>query len=108
MHLILPTALAAVVPLGVLRPATATICLVLLAALGGLGAFAGGTPLFKASARVVVLGALAMLFMSFVGSEWIATVSSASARASSMLEFVAERSAKPLAVLPDRGEGSAR
>jgi VIT1/CCC1 family predicted Fe2+/Mn2+ transporter len=64
----LPVFMAVVTPEALLGPAVAAACLVFLAVLGAVGAKAGGAPIGKAMARVVVFGALAMAATSLIGS----------------------------------------
>lgn len=63
----LPMAVAWLAPLESLPVVVSVASLVFLAALGALGARAGGAPLFKGVARVVLWGALAMAVTAGVG-----------------------------------------
>lgn len=75
-------AAGAAVPLGVAVPtrdgwlivAVAITALLVLTALGALGAVAGGAPITRAVTRVVLWGALAMLFTAGVGATFGAIV----------------------------------
>jgi VIT1/CCC1 family predicted Fe2+/Mn2+ transporter len=69
-----PLALAAWAPMGVLNAVVGASSLMLLAALGGLGAAAGGAPVFKAMARVAFWGALAMVVTMGLGAMFGAVV----------------------------------
>ena len=51
-----------------------TISILLLAALGGLGAFIGGAPITKAALRVTFWGAIAMALTAAVGAMFGAVV----------------------------------
>jgi VIT1/CCC1 family predicted Fe2+/Mn2+ transporter len=60
--------------MGVLNVGVGAGSLVLLAALGGLGAMAGGAPVFKAMARVAFWGALAMAVTMGLGAMFGAVI----------------------------------
>ncbi|MDO8802144.1 VIT family protein [Phenylobacterium sp.] len=64
----LPLALAVVTPLPALVPAVAGASVAFLALLGGVGARAGGAPIWKAVARVTFWGAMAMALTAGVGA----------------------------------------
>jgi VIT1/CCC1 family predicted Fe2+/Mn2+ transporter len=64
---IIPVLVAAVVPFGRISLMVMLISIVLLAVLGALGARMGGAPTGKAVARVLVLGAAAMLLTIGLG-----------------------------------------
>ena len=57
---VIPVIAVAMTPIALMRPATAAISLLLLAALGALGAKAGGAPVLKATVRVAFWGVIAM------------------------------------------------
>lgn len=64
----LPLALAVVTPLPALVPAVSGASIAFLALLGGVGARAGGAPIWKAVARVTFWGAMAMALTAGVGA----------------------------------------
>lgn len=64
----LPLALAVVTPLPALAPAVSGASIAFLALLGGVGARAGGAPIWKAVARVTFWGAMAMALTAGVGA----------------------------------------
>jgi len=64
----LPLAAAALSPVETLVPTVSAAALVFLAALGGIGARAGGAPAWKAVARVTFWGAMAMAITAGVGA----------------------------------------
>ena len=64
----LPLALAVVTPLPALAPAVSGASVAFLALLGGVGARAGGAPIWKAVARVTFWGAMAMALTAGVGA----------------------------------------
>lgn len=64
----LPLALAVVTPLPALVPAVSGASIAFLALLGGVGARAGGAPIWKAMARVTFWGAMAMALTAGVGA----------------------------------------
>jgi VIT1/CCC1 family predicted Fe2+/Mn2+ transporter len=70
----IPLVIAAFAPMAVLNIAVGAGSLVLLAALGGLGAMAGGAPVFKAMARVAFWGALAMAVTMGLGAMFGAVI----------------------------------
>ena len=70
----IPLVIAAVAPIAVLNIAVGAGSLVLLAALGGLGAAAGGAPIYLAMARVAFWGALAMAVTMGLGAMFGAVV----------------------------------
>jgi VIT1/CCC1 family predicted Fe2+/Mn2+ transporter len=63
-----PIGVSAAAPVGGLSLWVAAATLVALAALGALGAQAGGAPKLRAAVRVVIWGALAMLATSAIGT----------------------------------------
>ena len=63
-----PLIVAALSPLNLIVGVVSTTSLVCLAALGGLGARAGGAKVFKAVARVTLWGALAMALTAGIGA----------------------------------------
>ena len=63
----LPLAAAALVPVDWIIPGVSIATLVLLALLGGMGAKAGGAPLFRATGRVVLWGAFALALTAGIG-----------------------------------------
>ena len=71
---ILPVLSVLVTPPRLLIPVVVGVALLLLAALGALGARAGGAPLMKAAARVLFWGALAMAVTFGVGHLFGTTV----------------------------------
>ncbi|WP_421931474.1 VIT1/CCC1 transporter family protein [Phenylobacterium sp.] len=64
----LPLVLAIVTPLPALVPAVSAASIAFLALLGGVGARAGGAPIWKAVARVTFWGAMAMALTAGVGA----------------------------------------
>jgi VIT1/CCC1 family predicted Fe2+/Mn2+ transporter len=54
-------------PAGQIAQATTVVALIVLAALGGLAAHAGGAPIWRAAARMLVWGALALGLTALVG-----------------------------------------
>ena len=64
----LPLVMAIVTPLPVLVPAVSGASIAFLALLGGVGARAGGAPIWKAVARVTFWGAMAMALTAGVGA----------------------------------------
>ncbi|WP_310541170.1 VIT family protein [Phenylobacterium sp.] len=64
----LPLALAVVTPLPALVPAVSGASIAFLALLGGVGARAGGAPVWKAVVRVTFWGAMAMALTAGVGA----------------------------------------
>ncbi|MFZ3007086.1 MAG: VIT family protein [Phenylobacterium sp.] len=64
----LPLGMAVVTPLPVLVPAVSGASIAFLALLGGVGARAGGAPIWKAVARVTFWGAMAMALTAGVGA----------------------------------------
>ena len=64
----LPLALAVVTPLPALVPAVSGASIAFLALLGGVGARAGGAPIWKAVARVTFWGGMAMALTAGVGA----------------------------------------
>ena len=64
----LPLVLAVVTPLPALVPAVSGASIAFLALLGGVGARAGGAPIWKAVARVTFWGAMAMALTAGVGA----------------------------------------
>ncbi|TAK29235.1 MAG: VIT family protein [Myxococcaceae bacterium] len=70
----LPMVAAALSPSRLVLPVLVVTTLVFLAALGALSARMGGAPVLKATARVVVLGSLAMALTAAVGRLFGATV----------------------------------
>lgn len=63
----MPLSMAVVSPLAYVVPAVATASLLFLAALGAIGAKAGGANIFRATARVMFWGALAMALTAGIG-----------------------------------------
>ena len=63
----IPLVIAALAPMSVLNVAVGAGSLVLLATLGGLGAAAGGAPIYLAMARVAFWGAAAMAITAGIG-----------------------------------------
>jgi len=70
----IPLVIAALAPMSVLNVGVGAGSLVLLAALGGLGAMAGGAPVFKAMARVAFWGVLAMAVTMGLGAMFGAVI----------------------------------
>lgn len=70
----LPVLMALAVPAGMVLPLVTGGSLLLLAGLGALAASTGGAPVFRASVRVAVLGALAMGLTAGVGRMFGAAV----------------------------------
>ncbi len=70
----IPLVIAALAPMGALNVAVGAGSLVLLATLGGLGAAAGGAPIYLAMARVAFWGALAMAVTMGLGALFGAAV----------------------------------
>ena len=64
----LPLVMAVVTPLPALVPAVSAASVAFLALLGGVGARAGGAPIWKAVARVTFWGAMAMALTAGVGA----------------------------------------
>ena len=64
----LPVAVAALSPLKVLPPAVSAAAILFLALLGGVGARAGGAPVWTAVMRVTFWGAVAMAITAGVGA----------------------------------------
>lgn len=64
----LPLGMVLLAPAGSLIPAVVAASILFLALLGGLGAYAGGAPVFKAAARVTFWGAAAMALTAWVGA----------------------------------------
>ena len=64
----LPLVLAIVTPLPALVPTVSAASIAFLALLGGVGARAGGAPIWKAVARVTFWGAMAMALTAGVGA----------------------------------------
>lgn len=64
----LPLVMAIVTPLPALVPAVSAASIAFLALLGGVGARAGGAPIWKAVARVTFWGAMAMALTAGVGA----------------------------------------
>ncbi len=64
----LPLVMAIVTPLPVLVPTVSGASIAFLALLGGVGARAGGAPIWKAVARVTFWGAMAMALTAGVGA----------------------------------------
>jgi VIT1/CCC1 family predicted Fe2+/Mn2+ transporter len=64
----LPLVAAALTPMGVVQATVALGSLVFLAALGAVGARAGGAPIWSGTLRVLVLGAAAMAVTTGVGA----------------------------------------
>lgn len=71
---LLPLGAALLAPRSALIPAVVLLSLLFLAALGVLGAYAGGAPRFKAALRVAFWGALAMALTAGVGALFGAAV----------------------------------
>lgn len=71
---LVPLAIAAVTPLSWMVPVVAGGCLLGLAALGAIGARAGGADVWKPTARVVFWGAFAMAATAAIGKLFGATV----------------------------------
>lgn len=70
----MPMVAAALSPARLVLPVLVATTLVFLAALGALSARMGGAKVLKATARVVVLGSLAMALTAAVGRLFGATV----------------------------------
>jgi VIT1/CCC1 family predicted Fe2+/Mn2+ transporter len=62
-----PLLIASLAPAGLLAPLVSAGSLVFLAVLGGVGARAGGAPVWRAAARVTFWGALAMALTAGIG-----------------------------------------
>jgi VIT1/CCC1 family predicted Fe2+/Mn2+ transporter len=71
---VMPLGMVLVAPAGSLIPAVVGASILFLALLGGLGAYAGGAPVFKAAVRVTFWGAAAMALTAWVGAMFGAAV----------------------------------
>ena len=70
----MPLGMVLVAPAGSLIPIVVVTSILFLALLGGLGAYAGGAPVWKAAFRVTFWGAAAMALTAWVGAMFGAAV----------------------------------